>query len=89
MPLAEAIAAHRDRIVAELTAAHDYYESSRIAWWVVAWQVELGGAFSVRNPVTGSRITQADLANMGQVYVTKHLAVATLQQFVSLSLKSS
>ena len=84
MSLADDVRALRDRILAELDAAHDYYADTKIAWRIVHKVVAAGATFTVRNVVTGSVTTQADLSAKARGYVAGQLAEATFQQFLSI-----
>lgn len=84
MSLAHDIAAHRDRILADLSAVHDYYFNSQAAWRIVQQYVEQNPTVSITNTATGTTITEVELSGKAQHYVTEYLAISTLQQFVSL-----
>ena len=84
MALADDIRALRDRVLADLVAAHDYYADTKIAWQVVQRVVRAGDAFSIRNTATGTVTTQADLVGKAGGYVAEQLAEATFQQFISI-----
>jgi hypothetical protein len=84
MALADDIRAVRDRALADLNAAHDYYTDTKIAWRIVQKFVQSGGAFSSRSMATGTVTTQAELASKARGYVVEQLAEATFQQFVSI-----
>src|SRR4029079_13431412 len=72
------------RALADLTAAHDYYTDTKIAWDTVRQVIAAGQTFSVRNMTTGTVTTQADLAGKAREYVAEQLAEATFQQFISI-----
>lgn len=84
MALADDIRVLRDRVLADLRSAHDYYTDTRIAWRIVHKVVQAGHTFSIRNMTTGTVTTQADLASKGRGYVNEQLAEATFQQFISI-----
>jgi hypothetical protein len=84
MPLADEIRALRDRVLADLSAAHDYYTDTKTAWRIVRKVVRAGAAFSAGNAVTGSVTTQVELASKSRGYVVEQLAEATFQQFISI-----
>lgn len=84
MALADDIRALRDRALADLNAAHDYYTDTKVAWDLVRRAVAHGETFSIRNVTTGSVTTQADLAGRSRGYVAEQLTGATFQQFVSI-----
>jgi hypothetical protein len=84
VPLANDIADLRDRILADLDAAHDYYFSTATVWRLTQQHIRAGETVSVLNEVTGTTITHETLAANAQLYLTEHLTVSTLQQFVSL-----
>lgn len=62
MALSQDIHLLRDRVLTELNAAHDYYTDTQFAWEIVLEVIAGGRAFSVRNMLTHSVTTQADLA---------------------------
>ena len=84
MALADDIRALRDRALADLNAAHDYYTDTKIAWQIVHKAIQAGDAFSIRNAATGTVTTQANLAGKARGYVKEQLAEATFQQFISI-----
>jgi hypothetical protein len=84
MALADEVRLLRDRALAELNAAHDYYADTKIAWGIVDAYVASGKTFSINNPTTGTTTTQADLAFKARGYITQELAEATFQQFISI-----
>jgi hypothetical protein len=84
VPLASDIAALRDRILADLDAAHDYFFATKTAWQMATNAIGAGQTVSVLNDVTGTTITHETLAANAHPYLAQHLAVSTLQQFVSL-----
>jgi len=84
MALADDIQTLRDRVLAELNAAHDYYEETKAAWGLVLQFIQAGNNFTLRNPATGTVTTQADLAGKVRGYVAQQLAEATFQQFIAL-----
>ncbi|HEX4792371.1 MAG TPA: hypothetical protein VH370_01180 [Humisphaera sp.] len=84
MALAADIQALRDRAIADLHSAHDYYTDTKIAWDIVRRFAVAGDTFSVQNDTTGTVTTQADLAGKSRGYVAEQLAEATFQQFISI-----
>ena len=84
MALADDIRALRDRALAELTAAHDYYTDTKMAWQVVDKVIRAGNKFTIRNMTTGTVTREAQLAAKARGYVAEYLAEATFQQFVSV-----
>src|SRR5260370_39323927 len=83
MALADELRALRDRVLAALTAAHDYYADTKKAWEIVDGFVARGETFTVKNIVTGTETTQADLAGKARGYISEQLPEATFQQFIS------
>ena len=83
MALADDLRLLRDHVLADLTAAHDYYADTKIAWKFIREHVAAGRTFTIRNMITGTVTTQADLASKAQRYVREQLAEATFQQFIS------
>ena len=84
MALAEDIRALRDRTLADLDAAYEYYIDTKTAWKLVREIAALGYKFSVRNPIAGTLRTEADLADKAQEYVARQLPEVTFQQFISI-----
>src|ERR1035437_3067579 len=82
MALADEIRSLRDRALADLNAAHDYYTDTKIAWDIIGRVITAGHTFSIRSLTTGAVTTQADLAGKAQGYVAEQLAEATFQQFI-------
>jgi hypothetical protein len=84
MSLSDDIRAHRDRVLGELVAAHDYYSDTKSAWRLVHKVVAAGNTFTIRNMSTGTVTTQFELAAKARGYVTVQLTEATFQQFISI-----
>jgi hypothetical protein len=84
MALSDDIRALRDRVLADLSAAHDYYTDTKIAWRMVHKVIAAGHTITIRNMTTGSVTTQAELAVKARGYVTEQLSEATFQQFISV-----
>ena len=84
MALADDIRSLRDRVLADLNGAHDYYTDTQIAWETVRTAIAAGQTFSIRNATTGTVTTQADLPGKALGYVRVQLAEATFQQFISI-----
>lgn len=77
MALTDDVRALRDRVLADLNGAHDYYTDTKIAWDIVRNFIAADRTFSIRNITTGTMTTQADLANKARGYVAEQLAEAT------------
>jgi hypothetical protein len=84
MPLAADLQALRDRALADLTAAHDYYTDTTIAWRLVRRVVAAGTTFTIRSRATGTVTSDADLTDKATRYTTGQLAEATFQQFIGI-----
>jgi hypothetical protein len=84
MALAADIRTLRDRVLAELNGAHDYYTDTKIAWNIVGEFIGAGNTFAIQNKTTGSMTTQADLSAKSRGYVAEQLTEATFQQFISI-----
>jgi hypothetical protein len=84
MALPDKIRSLRDRVMADLNAAYDYFTHSQIAWRIVHNVVQAGSTFTIKNSVTGTETTHESLLNKSQGYVAKELAEATFQQFISI-----
>jgi hypothetical protein len=84
MALANDIHSLRDRVLADLSAAYDYYTDTQIAWRIVRNFIQDGNTLSIRNMATGTVTTHADLANKARGYEAEQIAEATFQQFISI-----
>jgi hypothetical protein len=84
MALSDDVRALRDRVLADLTSAHDYYRDTKIAWRLVHKVIAAGHIMAIRNTTTGTITTQATLAAKARGYVTEQLTEATFQQFISI-----
>lgn len=84
MPLIDDVRALRDRALAELTATHDYYTDTKMAWRIVQKVIRAGHKITIRNMATGTVTQEAQLAAKARDYVAEDLAAATFQQFVSI-----
>ena len=84
MALADEIASLRDRVLADLNTAHDYYTDTKIAWNIVSRAIAEGRTFSIRNMTTGTVTTHAELAGKSRGYVAEQLTEATFQQFIAI-----
>jgi hypothetical protein len=84
MSLADDIRSLRDRVLADLNAAHDYHHDTAFAWCFVQDHIASGTLFTFQNTITGTVTTQADLAHKLLEYVSGQLTEATFQQFISI-----
>lgn len=84
MGLVDDVGVLRERMLAELNAAHDYYTDTKIPWDSMRQLIAAGNTFSVRNMVTGTVRTHGELASKAHGYVAVQLAEATFQQFISI-----
>ena len=84
MAVSEDIRTIRDQVLADLTAAHDYCTDTKTAWRIVRKVIAAGRAITIRNKITGTVTTQAELAVKASGYVSEQLTEATFQQFISL-----
>ena len=84
MPLKDDIQALRDRTIAELVEAHDYYHESKRVWEFAAASVVNGQQINADNPVTGTKTPPAALRIKAERYVAEQLAEATFQQFLAI-----
>lgn len=86
MPLRSEIRALRDDTVAALAAAHNHFAYTKKLWRIAGVEVRRHGRRIVlSNPVTGSRLTEADLVAVAQASAGNYLPSAAIQQFVSLT----
>jgi len=76
MALAGDIQPLRDRVSADLNAAHDYYTDTKIAWDIARRAIAAGHAFSIQNMTTGTWTNRVDLASKSRAYVAEQLAEA-------------
>jgi hypothetical protein len=84
MALSNDIRTLRDRVLADLTSAHDYFMDTNVAWRLVQDAIAAGQTMTIRNLTTGTITTQAELAFKARGYVTEQLTEATFQQFISI-----
>jgi hypothetical protein len=84
MALAEDIRGLRDRALADLAAAHDYYTDTEMAWQMVRNAIKAGRKVTIRNKTTKNVTTEVELAQKARGYVSGQLAEATFQQFVAI-----
>ena len=84
MSLADDIGGLQKRALTDLTAAHDYYMDTKIAWRIVQKFVKAGYKINMNNSTTGTVTTEAGITAKSRSYVTRELAEATFQQFVSI-----
>ena len=84
MALSDDIRALRDRVLADLNAAHDYFADTKIAWDIVDQVIAAGRTFSIQNVTTGTLTTEAELVRKAQGYMEEQLSEATFQQFISI-----
>jgi hypothetical protein len=82
--LAADISALRDRVLIDLTAAHDYYSDTKLAWGVLQRSMAAGLVISNQNLVTGTLTTNSELADKIRTYISVELAEGTFQQFLAL-----
>ena len=85
MALREEMESVRDRALASLNGAHDYFTYTQNAWRTVQQAVERDGLkFSWRNRHTNSSVNEQDAPARAERYVAEELASSSLQQFVSI-----
>lgn len=84
MSLSEEIRALRDRALADLVTAHDYYADIVVAWDTVLDAINGGMRFSNRNVVTGTVTSEAELAAKAGTYVVGPVAESTFQSFIAI-----
>jgi len=84
MALVDEIREIRDRVLADLDSAHDYFMDTKTAWRLVKKIIAAGRTFAIRNKTTGTLTTQVDLATKARGYVAQQITEATFQQFVSI-----
>ena len=74
----------RDRVLAELNAAHDYYADTQAAWDIVGQTIAAGRTFTHFGTRSPARRPLTNLVSKARGYVAKELAEATFQQFISI-----
>jgi hypothetical protein len=84
MALADNIRALRDRAVAELIVAHDFYADTKVAWGIVNDAIAAGETFANRNATTGTVSTHVELSAKTKGYVDVQLNEAPFQQFIAI-----
>lgn len=84
MALADDLRALRDRVLTDLTAAHDYYTDTKLAWGIVRRAIAGGQVLSIQNHTTGTVTTHTELARKARGYVAEQLTEATFQQFITI-----
>ena len=84
MALADEIRALRDRTLAELTAIHDYFFHTELAWRIVRQDVTNNPNQTFPNAATGTTTTGPELFVLAVDYSTRHITQATFQQFLSI-----
>lgn len=84
MPLQDEVRMLRDRVLADLISAHDYYTDTTTAWLLVEEVISGGRTIYFQNVITGTVTTQENLLAKARGYVTEQLAEATFQQFLSI-----
>lgn len=84
MPLRNDLETARDRAFEELRVAHDYYSDTKIAWQVVEESVAAGRRFTITNAATGTITDQTQITTKARGYITRQLAEATFQTFLSV-----
>ena len=84
MALSDDIRTLRDHVRDDLVSAHDYYTDTKSAWRLVHKVITSGHAFTIRNRITGTITTQAELAAKARGYVAEQLAEASFQQFIAI-----
>jgi hypothetical protein len=84
MALADDIRALRDQTLAELTAAHDYFFHTEVAWDLVCQLLAGSPGRSFQNAATGTVTTASDLATLSIGYAARHITEATFLQFLSI-----
>jgi hypothetical protein len=84
MALVDDIRALRNRVLADLNAALDYYTDTKYAWGIVRKAIRNGDTFAIRSKATRTLTTHSQLYAKSRGYVAEQLAEATFQQFISL-----
>jgi hypothetical protein len=83
MAIVDDIGRLRDDCLSRLDESHNYHAYTSGVWRVMQHVVRRGDRFTIRNQTTGDRVDETELSGLAQSYVTKYLASATFQHFVS------
>ena len=80
MALADGIRELRDRALAELKAAHDYYSDTRFAWGIIRESVRAGNRFTIKS-VTDKAVALEPPASEGNStsFRSKHTGTQTTE----------
>ena len=84
MMLADELKALRDRTLADLAAAYDYYADAMTAWMIVHQHVAAGFMLNNKNAVTGTVTSHDQLVAKSRGYMAEQLVEATFQQFIAI-----
>jgi hypothetical protein len=84
MGLSDDVQTLRNRVLADLVSAHDYYADTKTAWRLVHRFIAAGQLFKNQNTTTGTITTHVELAAKARGYVAEQLTEATFQQFISI-----
>ncbi|MDZ7620104.1 MAG: hypothetical protein U1E05_24135 [Patescibacteria group bacterium] len=86
MGLADDIRLLRNRALADLHAAHDYYGDTKLAWQILRKAILSGKIVNPakKNTVTGTVTNLGTLVVKSRNYVAVQLAESTFQQFISI-----
>ncbi len=84
MSIRDDIESLKDRSLKRLNHAHDYFNASKRTWRLLSTHVTAETKFSIKNEVTGSVTTFAELVDKSEGYISKELAEASFQQFIAI-----
>lgn len=84
MLLSDDIQSLRDRVLAELNDAHDYFAHSKLAWRVLRQAIAPRSSFAVHSKITGTVSSQSALLQKVDDYIARQLTETTFQQFISI-----
>ncbi len=84
MAMNDDLAALRDKSLADLATAHDYYTDTKMAWQMVQKIIADGQSLTIRNMTTGTITTEIELKAKVRGYIAGQLTETTFQQFMSI-----
>ena len=84
MILSEEIQSLRERTLLDLNSAHDYYHESKVAWGLFRKNTLNKRQVRIRNPVTNTVTTHAQIAVRSIKYIAENLAEVAFQRIISV-----
>src|SRR5687768_10231517 len=84
MAVTDQVQALADQALRQLTAMHDFFAHSQLAWDVFTVQVASGHRQTSTNPVTGTTVDEVALVQIAPRYVGQYVLRFTFREFVSI-----